>query len=358
MDIGIAGAGAVAKGYAAYLMTLGHKAHLWSPSGRGTRALAEGGSLTVTGAIEGQFQPGVCAGPADLAQCDVIVLALPANGHRAVIDALVPHLERRHSIIISGHLSFAALYLSKMLAVRGIVIPVIAWNTTALTAKMPSPDDVLKIGTIRRKIRMACIPSDLSEDAGRLCRQIFGDVFNDGNDLLSITLSNLNPQVHLAVTLCNLTRVENGEAWLQNSNITALACNFLEALDRERLLVGKAFGLALPAMRQTLAAGLGVDEMPLPDLYRLMVERGQNPPGPRDISTRYVLEDMPYGIHVTMMLARMAGVEVPVHASAIAVMGACYARDLAAGNDLLPAIGVSDIDAMRDVARTGYLQAS
>lgn len=138
MHVGIVGAGAIAMGYAAYLLENDHTPSIWSPSGARTAALREGKRLNVTGAIEGQFNPLVCMDAEKLAKNGVIIMALPAYGHRAVLDALVPHLEPRHCVIISGHLSFAALYLSRRLAERGIQIPIAVWNTTVLTAKAPS----------------------------------------------------------------------------------------------------------------------------------------------------------------------------------------------------------------------------
>jgi hypothetical protein len=72
------------------------------------------------GSIEREFHPQVAEGAADLAKCDVIVLALPAYGYRRVLDELVDYLEARHTVVISAHLSFAALYLAKKLSERGL----------------------------------------------------------------------------------------------------------------------------------------------------------------------------------------------------------------------------------------------
>jgi opine dehydrogenase len=36
------------------------------------------------------------------------------------------------------------------------------------------------------------------------------------DDLLAIAVSNLNPQNHMGIALCNLTRMERGESWNQN----------------------------------------------------------------------------------------------------------------------------------------------
>src|SRR5690606_18573765 len=101
MKVGIAGAGAIAYGAAAFLEHAGHKATLWSPSGKRTQRLAAGEPLVASGAVEGRFHPGVAANAAELAAgAEAILVALPGYGHKAVFDALAPHLRDGQVIII------------------------------------------------------------------------------------------------------------------------------------------------------------------------------------------------------------------------------------------------------------------
>src|SRR5215216_6326407 len=117
MRVAVLGAGAIAYGGAAYLIERGHDPILWSPSGRRTRELAAGKPLVATGALEGEFQPRVASSCADAVNgAEVILIALPANGHRAVFDAAAPHIRPGQMVAISGHLSFGALYLARKLA--------------------------------------------------------------------------------------------------------------------------------------------------------------------------------------------------------------------------------------------------
>lgn len=210
MQVGIAGAGAIAMGYASFLLSRGHGATLWSPSGQSTASFGEGTPLEVTGALEAEFRPSISSSAADLASNDVIILALPAYGHRMVLDSLIPHLQSRHTIIISGHLSFAALYLSKALSERGIEIPIGAWSTTLLTSKAQSPTHI-RIGAIRAKVDMAALPASRANEVLALSNELFGDRFLIKDDILTIALSNLNPQSHMGIALCNLTRIERGD---------------------------------------------------------------------------------------------------------------------------------------------------
>jgi len=61
--------------------------------------------------------------------------------------------------------------------------------------------------------------------------------------------------------------------------------------------------------------------------------------GPTTLDTRYVTEDVPFGLLPTIRLAALAGVSAPLHESGLKMMSALYARDFAAENDILPQLG-------------------
>src|SRR5690606_29072838 len=86
MRIAILGAGAIARASAAYLLTRGHTPVIWSPSGKGADGYRDT-PLVVEGEIIGQFRPEIAESAADaIAGADLILVALPANGHRLVYD--------------------------------------------------------------------------------------------------------------------------------------------------------------------------------------------------------------------------------------------------------------------------------
>ena len=105
----------------------------WSPSGRETAAL-RGVPLEATGAVEARLAARVAGDAADLARNDAVLLALPAYGHRAVIDALAPHLQGGRPVIFSSHASFGALHLARRLSARGVFMPIVASRPSASCA--------------------------------------------------------------------------------------------------------------------------------------------------------------------------------------------------------------------------------
>lgn len=158
MRVSILGAGAIAYGLAAYLANSGHSPSLWSPSGQRTKALAAGDLLKATGDIEATVPVRIARDCKDaVANADVVVIALPAYGHKMVMDAAIPHLTDGIPVIISSHCSFAALYLSRRLAERKVSLPIVVWGTTLLTGRQLGPTEV-HVTTIRQKLDVATLP--------------------------------------------------------------------------------------------------------------------------------------------------------------------------------------------------------
>src|SRR5262245_11357717 len=124
--VAILGAGGIGCGAAALLCERGHDVALWSPSGRGTAAFAEGAALQAEGRLTGRYQPRTAADCASaVGDADAVMLAVPGYGHRAVLDAMAPHLRPGQPVIISSHMSFSALYLARLLAARGVTLPIV-----------------------------------------------------------------------------------------------------------------------------------------------------------------------------------------------------------------------------------------
>lgn len=341
MKVAILGAGAAAFALAVLLRRDGHEPVIWSPSGRSAAGIAGGQPIRASGVIEGAFPVAVspdCAGA--VRDAGAVILALPAMGHRQVIEAAAPHLRADQTVIVSAHISFGALYLDRLLAARGITLPIVAWSTTLLRSRQPDPVSC-RIATLRKTVDIAVLPERLSEAGLACCRALFGERFNLRSDLLAVSLSNVNAQGHMALALCNFTRMELGETWDQSECSTAAVERLSAALDAERMALASAFGVTVRTAqehsRQTHGGG--------PAAMRTF--------GPATIQTRYTLEDVPFGLVPTVRLAALAGVAAPLHAAGIQVFSALYGRDLAAENDLLDAGLPATPDAFLRLCREG-----
>ena len=358
--VGIAGAGAIAFGAAAFLESAGHRPILWSPSGEGTKRLAAGEKLVAKGAVEGTFQPGVASSAKDLAErSDILMIALPAYGHKSVMDAVAPHIRPDHIVLISSHASFGALYLCRMLAKRGIVVPIVAWGTTVTTGRRPSAVEA-SVNTVRSKVDICTVPAARSAEGHAVCRKLFGDRFVMREGLLAIALSNLNPQNHLGIALCNMTRMEHGESWGQGLNVTPNVGRLLEALDRERLAIAEALGLSVRTIFEHFHLSFHVPVDNISNMNQQMHREGRGGLGPATADSRYVTEDVPYGLLATVKLGALTGRPAKLHRAGIEIFSALYGRDFFSENQLLGALDLDSmsLDELKMLSCDGYAAAA
>jgi opine dehydrogenase len=356
MRVSILGAGSAAFGAAAHLSLSGHDPMLWSPSGRGTAELAAGATLVATGAIEASFRPRIAASAQEaVTGCDVVMLAMPGNAHKMALEAIAAHLRDGQPVVISSHASFGALYLSKLLAARGFKAPIIAWGTTLTTGRKTGQDTV-NVGSLRSKIDLATVPESGIEEGHALCTDLFGDRFVARDGLLAIALSNLNPQNHLAIALFNLTRMERGETWGQAENVTPAVGRVMETLDAERLAIAEAFGLSVRTIKEHYAFSYQLPVASIAEMNADLHGQGRGGFGPTTLDSRYVLEDAPFGLWPTVLLGRLAGRPATLHEAGLTMLSGAYGRDLAAENDLLPALDFASMtrEDVQARARLGF----
>lgn len=343
MKIAIVGAGAIGLGLAALCENLGHTALVVSPSGASTAFLAAG-PLHAVGTVAGTFEPRAATLAEALDEASLVVFAVPANAMGRLIAAAAPLLKADHAVIISSHSSFSALVLRRALTARGIAVPVAAWSTTLATGRRIAPDRV-QVDDLRSRVDVAF----LDDGAGRLAaleRELFGERFHEVADLLALSLSNLNPPIHLANALCNLTRIERGEAWDNYDGITPAVARLILALDAERVALARTCGYEVKTVEEHYVHTFPIARASLAEMAAEVHRMKQGPRGPTSLSTRYITEDLPFGIWPIVALARARGVPVPVHEGGLAVMSAIAGTDFVAQNDLLPTLG----DALADPA--------
>lgn len=338
-QVAILGAGAIAYGTAAVLWREGHEVTLWSPSGQRTKAFEKGEPLSVTGAFQAQFSPRIATSCAQaLAMSELVVVAVPGYAHRNVLAAAAPHLRNDHLVVFSSHMSLAALYLNKLLLQRGISTPIVVLGTTVVTARQPSFNAV-RIGSIRTRLDMTVLPETAAQRGMDVCRSLFGDRFVFRPNILAVSLSNVNPEVHLAIILCNIARVENGEDWTQFFNVTPAVARLLEALDGERLAIAAHFGLTVRTIHDHFHLSYDLPYGPLAEMVKPLGHPARDVKGPSSLAARYITEDVPYGLVPTVRLAALAGISAPLHEGGVRLMSALLGQDFEAQNDILSELG-------------------
>ncbi|MBC7802330.1 MAG: NAD/NADP octopine/nopaline dehydrogenase family protein [Candidatus Parcubacteria bacterium] len=336
MKVAVLGTGSIGLASAA-LLGNGHEVTLWSPSGRGIEGLAEG-RLSFAGAAAGEEPVQTSRELAGaLAGAEVVIVAIPASGVQPILKECAALLRPGQAVFLMPMLSLAGLVLSQMLAARGVRCLIGGFGTTVMTARKSGPAEV-RIHALRERLDVAGMPTGDTPQLIDLARQLFGDRFSAQSDLLAISLSQTNPVAHVPLALANLSRMERGEAWTQYDHMAGATSHMTVALDRERLAVARAFGLTVRSIEQHFHLSFGAPMVDFGDQCRWVHENLGSPTGPASLDTRYITEDVPYGLVFNARMGRMCGAATPVTDGCIALASAAYKRDFATGNALLNAL--------------------
>ena len=356
-----------------------------------------------TGALSQVFDVRIARSPRELVRSNdnILVVALPVNCHKDVMDKFAPEIitrirERKKlvRIIISSHASLGAVYLMQLLRSEWLsgsstatlsefddYIRITCWGTTAITARKTSGASV-NVLTVRKAVDYCTVPFESEEDTNDVLQTLFGPRFKyrDGG-LLAISLSNLNPQNHLGIVLGNMSRMDppppppplnnmpvvdtSVESWYQGKCITPKVGRLMEALDLERINIAKKLNIDVRTIYEhfswsfhvPLETPLDKDEqndqdgetsmrpLTVSEMNQQMHYYKENDVlGPTNPESRYVMEDVPYGLVLTVILGRLLNCPARLHESGIHILSAMYGRDFLVENELLQGLGLIDND--------------
>jgi opine dehydrogenase len=243
----------------------------------------------------------------------------------------------------------------------------------------------------------------MNDDGYNLCTILFSSqqmkiqFQKRAGGLLAITLSNLNPQNHLGIVLGNMSRMDiapvppppdvytttkstiheneddntipSSPPWYQCANVTPNIGRLMEALDVERLAIAQALDINVRTIHEHYSWSFGIPmktpinnggddeststisedtattttmrDLSISEMNQQMHYYLHNDVlGPTTPNTRYVIEDVPYGLVTTVLLGRLVGKIALLHESGIHILSAMYGRDLMIENNLLVGLGL------------------
>ncbi|GAA1633921.1 NAD/NADP octopine/nopaline dehydrogenase family protein [Georgenia ruanii] len=162
----------------------------------------------------------------------------------------------------------------------------------------------------KRNLDLAA-PSD-EETSAALAH--FGRYFPDvvPSDLVTTSLSNINALIHPPLAILNATRIENREVWhYWDEGFTPAVERLMVAIDRERRAVVEALGGRADTILEMALAAYGDDGMRGESYYETVKSFAgyRNRPGPTDLDSRFLTDDVPFGVAGYEQLAARVGLD-------------------------------------------------
>jgi opine dehydrogenase len=288
----------------------------------------------------------------------LVILALPAKGHKPFFEKMIPCLEDGQMVSIFPD-NFGSLLLRNMMREQGCDAEVIigGWTSMPYGTRIVRPgkvDCILRI----RELQCDALPS---KDGDTFFDTLKGLPAFDGilelkraDTVIGVGLSNPNPVVHVPGSVLNVGAMEvsemegtlgiaKGKYSMYKYGMSPAVSRVQLAFYQEERKLADAMGIKMIEYRddQFFWKGtvMGIE-------YWVPYADTVLPPivGPDSVEHRYFTEDIPVGTVIRYHLARKFGVEVPIIESMIRVGSAACNRDFLKEGISLGQLGIEDLD--------------
>ena len=341
--VAIVGTGGAGRSYAAVFQSEQRvDPVLFSPTGKGLQAPSC--TLKSTGIIDRTQTIRVGSSWADAVDdADIAIVAINAAGYRAVLEGLAPRLRSGQVVIISAQLCFASLYLHMLLSqlgTKGVVIG--AWSTGPVTSKKVDNPTGVHIQLRRNAVPVASLDPAHRSRVLQVSELLFGPRFELQDRMIALELSNLNPEIHAANMLLNFTRAENAEEWSNYGMQTRGVMNSVRASSEERRLLAERLVTRARSPEEHYHHSFGLEYEDLYLMSAKLAKQRTDLKGPTTIRTRFLYEDIPYGLHPLSLLGKVKGVQMKQFESLVTILSATCDEDFIGMNNLLEVLKMEE----------------
>lgn len=363
--ITIVGAGNAGCTYAAYAGMAGHDVCLYeSPEfADNLTDIAARGGLEVTGCKEGFGR--VAKTTTDIKEAleyaDYILVVMPAFGHKIMAKLFAPYLKSGQTVVLNPGDVFGAVEFLSTLRQCGNHEDVTIGETASsiFACRRHRPADVVILG-IKEGMQLGCIPASRTEKVVEDLKAFFPQYIGVPNVLHSSCLD-INAFVHPICALLNSARIENtkGNFDFYWDGMTEGVCANMEAIDNEKLAIGRAMGYELVPLLEQCHRYYGYEECKTLHVYFTTNTVNGGSPSSKAPSTfkhRYVTEDVPYGLVPLSDLAKVAGVPTPHIDAVITLCSTFNGEDYRAIGRSFANLGLAgkSLDEIKDIVTNGF----
>ncbi len=362
LKVAVVGAGNGAHAIAGHLGMQGFPIRLYNKFEEEIVHIRRQGGVTVEGVAQG-------FGPIELtttdpepviAWADVIMVITPAFVHRLLAETCAPYLRDGQIILLNpgrtgGSLEFASVLQAQGLSAR---VHIAEAQSLIYACRISGPARARIIG-IKERLALAAFPASQTPRVLQTINRLYPQ-FYAADNVLEIGFDNIGAVFHPGAEILNANAIEAGQAGEFYGDMTPATVRFLEAVDRERLAVARAFGVEVDSAFNWLKRSYPT--VTGDTLYqRLRSNKAYaGIKSPATLKNRHLIDDIPTGLVPLASLGRLAGVPTPAIRAIIDIGSILLERDFWAEGRTVEKLGLTgmSVDEILEFVRTGEKNVS
>ena len=353
MKVAVLGAGNGAHAIAGDLALRGHEVRLWenpSFSENIEHMINNDHCIELTGVISGKAKLSVVSVDPAKVVCgaDIIYCVMPSFGQESAFEFIVPFIEKGQKIVIMPG-NFGSISLYTKLKKRGIACDVLIGESDTIPyATRLMPDKSSFVFGLKECMWISAIPGNRTQELIDGITDAFPISLNPLPDVISVALANTNMILHCPTMIMNAGRIESGERFrFYNDGMTVSVCKVMEAMDAERLVVGKAWGYDLVSEYEDAISNYNLDRSKYNNLYEIFVNHpvygNHGVDSPTSMSFRYLSEDVPFLLRPLSEMASLVSIPVPTIDSVIQLAQVINSSDYKKNGRGMAVLGLKDL---------------
>lgn len=309
----IIGGGNGGQALAGHLGLMGHKTRLYDIFPATIEAIDAKKAVTLKGRIEGEGPVEIATGDIReaLDGADYIMIVVPAMAHAELARVMAPHLMDGAFVYMHPGAALGALEFYRLIKQFGCRADVTVSETDILVyACRTEKPGVVKIMGIKQSLQLGTIPANRNAEALLPFKACFPQTRGAKNVLVT-TMAYGNAVLHPGPSLLNVSMIESQYDWryyVDGFGPTIGA--FTEKLDKERLEICSALEVQCDSILEWLNKAYQLQGKTISEATSSNPAY-QEVKGQKSLYTRYILEDIPYGLVPYIELAQLFGIKTP-----------------------------------------------
>jgi opine dehydrogenase len=284
-----------------------------------------------------------------LSRAEVILMVVPAFAQKPFAEACAPFLEDGQTVVLTPGNFGGAVEFAQVLAAKGKGQKVlIAEMECMIYSGFKSGPALAWVSGYKRGLRLAAYPGRDTEKILETMHAIYPDL-RPARNVLETGLRNINTVVHAPIVIHNAGWIEKtkGNFLFYWDGCTPGVARSAEAVDRERIELGRRFGFTLMSMLDVSLEWYGHEGARGTNLYEVL---STNPAyvkddAPSTLHHRFLLEDIPYGMVPMESLGLLAEVPTPVTGAMITLASELTQIDFRSRARDLKSLGLENLGA-------------